>query len=237
MLQLHTERRRLSDVVATRIREYVIQNQLQRGDRLPTELELAQQFGVSRVSIREATKALGFLGFLEATPRRGTTVGQVNLRRVIQFLELHPSLRNATGQQLVDSRLVIELGMLPYLHDRIQHDAGIYRELNEAATAFDTVDELADWLDLERQFHGQMVDASGLAPLFLFHELVAVFFSRIQQQTRHAEVVEKLNSQLTEKSAGHRRVLDHLKDGRLDAAQQELKAHISSYREILDFQR
>jgi DNA-binding FadR family transcriptional regulator len=230
----YTERRRLSDLVANRIREYVIQKDLRPGDRLPTELEFAQQFGVSRVSIREATKALGFLGFLEATPRRGTTVGQVNLRRVVQFLELHPALRDATAQQLIDSRLVIELGMLPYLYDRIQQDANVFNELNEFLNTFDRVDNLEEWLDLDREFHGKMMDASGLSPLFLFHELVAVFFARIQEQARNPQIAELLKTQLAGKSSSHRRVIEHLRDGQLDAALQELRAHVASYHEILE---
>jgi DNA-binding FadR family transcriptional regulator len=35
---------------------------LKPGDRLPTENELAAGFGVNRLSLREATKALEFLG-------------------------------------------------------------------------------------------------------------------------------------------------------------------------------
>lgn len=233
----YTERRRLSDVVANRIREFVVQNNLEVGDRLPTELELAQKFGVSRVSIREATKALGFLGFLEATPRRGTTVGRVDLRRVTQFLVLHPSLRDATPQQLIESRLVIELGMLPFLCDRMKQDAGVFQALNEFLTTFDDASDLEEWLGLDGEFHSRLVDASGLSPLFLFHELIAVFFSRIRDQARLPAVAERLKQQLPEKAAGHRRILEHLRDGRLEAVQQELREHVSSYREFLEPKR
>lgn len=233
----YTERRRLSDVVANRIREFVVQNNLQPGDRLPTELELAQKFGVSRVSIREATKALGFLGFLEATPRRGTTVGRVDLRRVTQFLVLHPALRDATAQQLIDSRLVIEQGMLPYLCDRMKQDPGVFRALSEFLTTFDEASDLEEWLALEREFHIRMTDACGLSPLFLFQELTAVFFARIRDQVRNPVVAELLKSQLPAKAAGHRRILELLHDGRIEAAQQELREHVSSYREILEAKR
>jgi DNA-binding transcriptional MocR family regulator len=34
--------------------------------RLPTESQLAETFGISRLSLREATKALEFLGIVES---------------------------------------------------------------------------------------------------------------------------------------------------------------------------
>ena len=51
------KRQNLSEVIAGRIKHFIITNQLKPGDRLPTEHEMAPQFGVSRVSVREATKA------------------------------------------------------------------------------------------------------------------------------------------------------------------------------------
>ena len=42
------------------------------GSKLPSELELAETFGVSRTSIREVLKALAHSGVLEAHPGRGT---------------------------------------------------------------------------------------------------------------------------------------------------------------------
>ncbi len=41
------------------------------GSKLPSELELAETFGVSRTSIREVLKALAHSGVLEAHPARG----------------------------------------------------------------------------------------------------------------------------------------------------------------------
>lgn len=48
--------------------------QLQPGDMLPTENDLAQAYGVSRQTVRQAVGALAREGLLERTPGRGTTV-------------------------------------------------------------------------------------------------------------------------------------------------------------------
>lgn len=233
MVQVN-ERRRLSDVVASRIREFIIQNELGLGDRLPTELELAKQFGVSRVSIREATKSLCFLGFLDATPRRGTTVGQVDFARVSHFLELHPSLRNATSRQLIDTRLLLELGMVPHLFEQVRQKPELYEELSDFLRKFDAEMDLAEWLELDREFHCRLMEASGLSPMFLFRELLSYFFGRLQLLAQDAAVEERLRGELAEKSADHQRFLDLLRDGKLEQAQQELRTHISAIYPILE---
>ncbi len=47
-------KQKIRDVVADRIKSFIATEKLMPGDRLPTETELAEQFGVSRLSLREA---------------------------------------------------------------------------------------------------------------------------------------------------------------------------------------
>ena len=54
--------RRIADSIADAIEG----GQYKLGDRLPTERELAEQFGVSRPTLREAMIALEMLGMIEA---------------------------------------------------------------------------------------------------------------------------------------------------------------------------
>ena len=52
----------------------VVEQQLQPGEKLPNELELAQQLGVSRATLREAIRTLADRGVLEVHRGRGTFV-------------------------------------------------------------------------------------------------------------------------------------------------------------------
>jgi GntR family transcriptional repressor for pyruvate dehydrogenase complex len=49
---------RLSDKVAELLLESIIARRFEPGERLPSERELGEQFGVSRTVIREAVRAL-----------------------------------------------------------------------------------------------------------------------------------------------------------------------------------
>jgi len=73
-----------SDAVAEQLKEMILSGDLKPGDRLPPEFSLCEHFGVSRMTIREATQVLKGLGLLEATPGRGTFVSQRDPRAVMR---------------------------------------------------------------------------------------------------------------------------------------------------------
>jgi DNA-binding FadR family transcriptional regulator len=75
-----------SDVVAAQLKEMILSGELKPGDRLPPEADLCREFGVSRMTIREATQALKGLGLLEATPGRGTFVAHRDPGAVLRDL-------------------------------------------------------------------------------------------------------------------------------------------------------
>lgn len=51
--------------VLEEIRNYIVDHQLQDGDRLPSERELAEQLNAGRSSVREALRAIELLGLIE----------------------------------------------------------------------------------------------------------------------------------------------------------------------------
>ncbi|SAK79978.1 FadR/GntR family transcriptional regulator [Caballeronia ptereochthonis] len=65
--------RRAFEVVADQIRSQLANGALQPGDRLPSERELAESFGLSRNTVREALRSLEIAGVLEF--RKGATGG------------------------------------------------------------------------------------------------------------------------------------------------------------------
>jgi len=220
------ERRKLSDVVVDRIKEYIAANHLKPGDRLPTEHALAERFGVSRVSLREATKALGFLGIVEAKPGRGLTVGRVNAETVKACLSVHPALHGVPPEQLIDTRVIIETGVVPHVARRMAEDPTIYERLDAINRELVHARELAQFMELDIAFHSQLVEASGLTPLAAFNDLFQVFFQRFRESVKRGEW--KLGI------AGHQRIIDALRKGNTRAATDELRVHIESHRARLD---
>jgi GntR family transcriptional repressor for pyruvate dehydrogenase complex len=215
-------RAKLRDTVAHRLKSYISEADLRPGDRLPTETELASRFGVSRLSLREATKSLEFLGIVQARPGRGLTVGQVDMQRVTEYLGFHPALHDVAAEELIDTRIVIETGVLPHVARRMRADAGLYAALREINDRLRQARTLQRFVELDILFHRGLIAASGLSPLLAFGDLLAVFFQRFRESVKKAEWKSGIDS--------HQTIIDALRDGHVPAAGRELEAHINSHR-------
>jgi DNA-binding FadR family transcriptional regulator len=216
------ERSKLRDVVLNRLRKYIVDASLKPGDRLPTETELASRFGVSRLSLREATKSLELLGIVEARPGRGLTVGHVDMDRVTEYLGFHPALQNVAPDVLINTRLVIETGVLPYVARRMSDDPSIYERLDAINGGLRQARDVQRWVESDIAFHRELIAASGLLPLAAFNEVLAVFFKRFRESIKKAEWAKGIES--------HQLIIDALRDGRLGDAEARLRVHIESHR-------
>ena len=219
-------RSKLRHVVADRLKAFIVEGNLKSGDRLPTETELATKFGVSRLSLREATKSLEFLGIVEARPGRGLTVGSVNMERVTEYLGFHPALHDVSPEELIDTRILIETGVLPHVAKRMKRDDTLYEQLDAINAKLRQTRSLARFVELDIAFHRELVCASGLSPLMAFTDVLAVFFQRFRESVKKAEWSAGIES--------HQRIIDSLKAGRVREADQELRTHIESHRDRLE---
>ena len=66
--------KKISAQIAEQIRSSIMSGEFVPGNRLPPERELAEMFGVSRPSVREALNILGASGLVEVLQGGGTTV-------------------------------------------------------------------------------------------------------------------------------------------------------------------
>lgn len=218
-------RQNLGEMVAARIKRLIIDESLKTGDRLPTEQEMAERFGVSRVSVREATKSLSFLGILRSAPRRGLTVGQVDMRRVTEYLSFHLALNDFPKAQLLEARIVIETGALSHVMARMAEDPMIYARLASLAAQLSCATDMDERIGVDIAFHRALLEASRIEPLVAFNDLLQIFFHDFRQSLVHGE---------WEKGAQqHQIVIDALREGNLPLADETLRKHIGIHRDRL----
>lgn len=108
------QRRKRSHDVADQIKKLIDVGEFSIGDRLPTEKELMQRFGVGRPAVREALFFLEQEGFVEVINGARARVTPPSPARLIQqFTELSRRLSaGPEGQERGEqARLVLEAGM------------------------------------------------------------------------------------------------------------------------------
>jgi DNA-binding FadR family transcriptional regulator len=216
-------RPKLRDQAAEQIKQFIIERRLVPGDRLPTELKLAESLGVSRLSVREATKSLEFLGIVESKTGVGLTVGRIDMGLVTKHLGFHPGLLDADPAQLIDSRVILEIGVLPHIARRMKQDKAIEDRLRALIEKFRSARDVKTWIAVDVDFHQSLLEASGLQPLVAFGDLLRIFFQRFRESVKKAEWEASIDS--------HVRIVNLLKAGHIAAASAELQQHIESHKE------
>src|SRR6266540_2079116 len=89
--------------IAARVRREVQEGVYGPGQRLPAEVHLARQLGVSRGTVRQALTALLEEGLLQTVPGRGTFVAHGSLQRSIGLIGMIlPSVVRARNPELID---------------------------------------------------------------------------------------------------------------------------------------
>ncbi|MBR0568774.1 GntR family transcriptional regulator [Azoarcus sp. L1K30] len=102
------QQRRLSDDIVERLEAMILEGTLGAGERLPAERALAETFGVSRPSVREAIQKMSARGLLNSRHGGGTfvadTLGSSFRDPLLTLLENHPEAQN----DLIEFRHTLE---------------------------------------------------------------------------------------------------------------------------------
>ena len=116
------ERENLSKRIIGAIKNHILQNGLMPGDRLATEREMAEAFGVSRASVREAVKILEAIGVLEARPKHGISVREFDPQALFKYLSFVPSINKKTIIEMYELRRAVDIGIVEMVIERVTED-------------------------------------------------------------------------------------------------------------------
>jgi GntR family transcriptional regulator len=112
-LRLREDIRPLYVQAGEAIRSYIVSSQLEPGDRLPAEVELARLLGVSRPTIREALRHLQLLGLVRRLQGTGTVVeGGSTIVAGLETLENMEALARRQGWSCGTSDVRVTIGQL-----------------------------------------------------------------------------------------------------------------------------
>lgn len=102
-----------SNTVESKIKEYILKNNLSCGDKLPTETKLSDEFGVSRASIREALRNLEGFGIIESIQGKGSYVKEFDFDKIVETFSYSLQIHFKDFTDVVMVRKGLEFYFLP----------------------------------------------------------------------------------------------------------------------------
>jgi DNA-binding FadR family transcriptional regulator len=111
---------RMSEAIVEQIKNLIRTDRLRPGDRLPSERDLGERMGVSRVTVREALRVLEASGLVEIRvgSRGGAFVTSPTSSKIGSGLADLISLSPLTAGEVTEARMVVELGIIPIVVER-----------------------------------------------------------------------------------------------------------------------
>ncbi|GGM77760.1 transcriptional regulator [Longimycelium tulufanense] len=141
------------DAVIAELRTALTQGVWQVGDRIPAEVELARQLGVSRAPVREALRALVHVGVLEARQGDGTYV-----RTTADPMPMLDQMGRASARDAFEVQLAYDVQAARFAAER-RTDQDLAR-LREMLQRRDEAVGAQEFADEDARFHLGVVEAS-----------------------------------------------------------------------------
>lgn len=221
-------RNRITDQIVKQLVDLIIAGEVQPGDRLPSERELAEDFAVSRTAMREAIRALTAQGLLAAQQGSGTFVLPPD-----SWNALDPVVLLAKGKSIALDELFEALAFLE------PHVASL-AATNATPDEILAISQYAR-LTTSREEHVQVDVGFHMSVARASHCRVLLIMLNSVNELMHFSCRDNLGGQLQsvreEVYRAHYRVFerirDHDSDGAFLAMQDHLRAAWANYRSII----
>lgn len=193
----------LSERVTNSIRDLILSGRLGPGSRIGQE-QLAEQFGTSRIPVREALKRLESEGLVSLIPNSGAWVAKLDLNECIEIYKIRERLEPLALSESLARMTGEEIDELARLAGRIEKAA-----------------DTEEFLRLDRQFHLASYRAANMQVL---NGMVERFWNTTQHYRRAFTNLIGADSWVIH--AEHSLMIDAMKRRDCDGAAHVLFEHI-----------
>ena len=219
---------RLYEKIVEQIEKRIVDGELNAGDKLPSERELAIQFGVSRTSVREAMKALTLRGLIEVTPGRGTFITDQTSQALRHSMNLMFQVgKMDANRYLIELREILEPEIAAIAASRATPEN--LAAMRESVVAMDqSMDEICTYIEADLDFHLALAESTH-NPLIL--SLLDSLIGELREQRFRSANVE---GALHRGQPNHKAVLVAIEQGDAESARRTMLLHMQQARKDIE---
>jgi GntR family transcriptional repressor for pyruvate dehydrogenase complex len=223
---------RLYESVADQIINLIKRNELKPGDKLPPERELANNFSISRASIREAFRVLESRGLIKSTPGGGRFIREIDKNSLINTDNVILNLEKSSILELLEAREIFEVKIVELAVKRASAE-----DIKEIEQNFNRMcgigrgnykdTEDAEKTELDTEFHLAIARASRNFVFINVMRLHLELLNTIRNKTWQIKGRQK------EQENEHKEILQAIKEHNSKKAGQAMLNHLKKIREVI----
>ncbi|MEQ8291427.1 MAG: FCD domain-containing protein [Roseovarius sp.] len=216
--------------VAEAIKDWVVDQGLQAGDRLPAEAELIERFGMAKGTIREAMRILEAQGLIKTRtgPGGGSFIHEVSRQRAKALLGNYFYFKDLTIGDIYQLRLALEPELSASLAGKLDEDV-----LQQLESHLANYAEPAATLEEERKqhvaslrFHAMLAEQAG-NPLLGF--VIDFMVNLLTDLTVYRQLYSPPNRELWKQGRDHQiELVQALRAGDADKARAIMTDHMQT---------
>lgn len=220
--------------VVTQLKDLIVSGSLKPNDKFPSELKLAEMFGVGRSTIREVMKIFQYIGIVVVHNPKGTFLSDSS-NISSESLEWAMILGEKDLSEVIELRMVMETQGLWYLLDYHRKDTalrertirGLELEISNMKKAIaDSSVEMR--LDADYIFHGQIIQVCENR---IFKNLYQTMREFMKMEINFSQ---KDVASLMEIPVHHEELLASIVDGDFQVASERFRHHIRNIDQLLE---
>ena len=210
-----------SEEVVTRLQEMIQRGELNHGDRLPPERDLAKKLGISRPTLRAGIRSLSAVGILQSKQGAGTFVVEAEKSPTLDSssLKMMAALHGFTSAEMFEARLALEMSIAGLAAERATSEQMTVMS-EEIAGMFATLDEPEQFLVHDMNFHQTVAAASGNRILTALMNMIAKILFEARSKT------VKRATDLKESAEMHRNIYRAIREHNPEAATSTMRDHL-----------
>ncbi|WP_158542941.1 FadR/GntR family transcriptional regulator [Phytoactinopolyspora halophila] len=203
--------------------EHLVFGELAPGSPLPSESQLVEQLGVSRLTVREAVRSLQARGLIEVHRGRRPVVARLNTSAITDFFASSIRRDPRSVLDLLEVRRGLEVQTATLAAGRMNRTAAT--SMTESLDAMHASLDDPDAFDsADVRFHEALASASGNQVLTFLIEAMALPLRESRRQSRHGHLAR--GRPLVAIIEEHRRILECVLDGDAKGAAEAMQAHL-----------
>ncbi|WP_044561102.1 FadR/GntR family transcriptional regulator [Azospirillum sp. B4] len=218
-------------VVSDTIEREILAGRLTAGDILPTETELADQFGVTRHTVREGIRILEQSGLVRREAGRRLYVAEPHYGDLAPRLSRAMVMQRVTFRELWEVSMDLEPSAAAHAAARIDANRLALLRANLVATE-EALAAGVSIIPLDVAFHILVAEAAANRALLLAREPVTqLFYPALERLFTHPKTAHLSPRRLVD---AHHRIVEALADGDADVAREWMRKHIVDFRRGYD---
>jgi GntR family transcriptional repressor for pyruvate dehydrogenase complex len=208
--------------VIDQIKEMIDEGTLKKGDKLPSERDLAQQLNVGRTSIREAIRALEVIGLIDCKQGEGNYIKSGFKDNLVEPLSIMFMLEGSSPDEIWELRKIIEVEAAGLAAKRINDEQLV--ELKEIALSLNNYEDENITAEIDKQFHYKIAEFSGNVLIYNILRTVSILVDHFIKDARKLILEHEGNKEIL--FAQHFDIYLSMENRNSAAARQAMREHL-----------